>query len=250
MLEQFGLDRPLCQQYSSTSATCCSGEFGLSFLQRQPVLGISRVLPNTLLLTLTALIVAYCSATWRRLARLEARQLDRGRRHAGRARDPRRARILARHVLLAVFAFGLGWFPSGGANSAGAVYPYDWHASPRSIPAPSRVARLDPGDLPAGPAAAADALQHAGGDARGVRHHGAHEGPAEWRIVIRHAARNALLPVVTAFALGFGRSIGGNVVIETVFSWPGIGRMLVEAVPPATIRWPGRLPADRAGAGR
>jgi peptide/nickel transport system permease protein len=48
--------------------------------------------------------------------------------------------------------------------------------------------------------------------------------------VIQHAARNALLPVVTAFALGVGISMGGNVVVETVFSWPGIGRMLVQAV--------------------
>jgi peptide/nickel transport system permease protein len=48
--------------------------------------------------------------------------------------------------------------------------------------------------------------------------------------MLRHAARNALLPLVTAFALGFGASVGGNVVVETVFSWPGIGRMLVDAV--------------------
>ena len=56
------------------------------------------------------------------------------------------------------------------------------------------------------------------------------KGLSEWRIVIGHAARNALLPVVTAFALGVGLSMGGNVVIETVFCWPGIGRMLVQAV--------------------
>ena len=56
------------------------------------------------------------------------------------------------------------------------------------------------------------------------------KGLSEWTIVIRHAARNALLPVVTAFALGIGFSVGGNVVIETVFSWPGIGRILVNAV--------------------
>ena len=56
------------------------------------------------------------------------------------------------------------------------------------------------------------------------------KGFSEWRIVIHHAARNALLPVATAFALGVGLSMGGNVVIETVFSWPGIGRLLVQAV--------------------
>ena len=56
------------------------------------------------------------------------------------------------------------------------------------------------------------------------------QGLSSWSIVMRHAARNALLPVVTAFALGLGASIGGNVVIETVFAWPGIGRVLVQAV--------------------
>jgi len=55
-------------------------------------------------------------------------------------------------------------------------------------------------------------------------------GYSEWRLMVRHAARNALLPVVTAMALGVGYSIGGNVVIENVFGWPGLGRMLVRAV--------------------
>src|SRR5438045_8916507 len=55
------------------------------------------------------------------------------------------------------------------------------------------------------------------------------KGFSEWRIVIHHAARNALLPVVTAFALGVGLSMDGNVVSETVCSWPGIGRLLVQA---------------------
>ena len=56
------------------------------------------------------------------------------------------------------------------------------------------------------------------------------KGLPERSIMLRHAARNALLPLVTAFAITFGQLIGGNVVIETVFSWPGLGRMLVEAV--------------------
>ena len=56
------------------------------------------------------------------------------------------------------------------------------------------------------------------------------KGLSNRAIVLRHAARNALLPVATAFALGFGASIGGNVVVETVFSWPGLGKLLVNAV--------------------
>lgn len=56
------------------------------------------------------------------------------------------------------------------------------------------------------------------------------KGVKESRILYRHAARNALLPVVTAGALFIGAAIGGQVLIEYVFSWPGIGREIVTAV--------------------
>jgi peptide/nickel transport system permease protein len=56
------------------------------------------------------------------------------------------------------------------------------------------------------------------------------KGLSTWSIIMRHGARNALLPVVTAFALGFGASVGGNVVVETVFSWPGLGKLLVNSI--------------------
>ena len=56
------------------------------------------------------------------------------------------------------------------------------------------------------------------------------KGLPEQRILLHHAARNALLPVVTAFALVVGYGMGGNVIIENVFSWPGLGRLLVRAV--------------------
>ena len=56
------------------------------------------------------------------------------------------------------------------------------------------------------------------------------KGLPERTVMLRHAARNALLPLVTAFALTFGQSVGGNVVVENVFSWPGLGRLLVDAV--------------------
>jgi peptide/nickel transport system permease protein len=49
------------------------------------------------------------------------------------------------------------------------------------------------------------------------------------RVIFRHAARNAILPVVTAFAIAIGFSVGGQVLIETVFSWPGLGQEMVEA---------------------
>lgn len=56
------------------------------------------------------------------------------------------------------------------------------------------------------------------------------KGAPERRVVLRHALRNALLPVVTAIALNLGALLGGNMVVEAVFGWPGLGRLTVEAV--------------------
>ncbi len=55
-------------------------------------------------------------------------------------------------------------------------------------------------------------------------------GLPEWRVMLRHAFRAALLPVVTVFGLGIGSLLGGSVVVETLFSWPGLGSMVVEAI--------------------
>jgi ABC-type dipeptide/oligopeptide/nickel transport system permease component len=48
--------------------------------------------------------------------------------------------------------------------------------------------------------------------------------------VVRHALRNALVPVVTALGLSFGAVLAGSVITETIFSWPGIGRLLIQAI--------------------
>ena len=49
-------------------------------------------------------------------------------------------------------------------------------------------------------------------------------------MVFRHALRNALLPVVTVLGIQFGRLLGGAVIVESVFAWPGIGRLILQAV--------------------
>ncbi len=56
------------------------------------------------------------------------------------------------------------------------------------------------------------------------------KGLSEWRVIIRHAFRNALLPVVTILGLEFGFLLSGVVVAETVFSWPGVGRLVFNAI--------------------
>ena len=56
------------------------------------------------------------------------------------------------------------------------------------------------------------------------------KGAPEWDVVLKHALRNALIPTVTVVGLQVGILLGGNMIIETVFGWPGLGRMVVSAI--------------------
>jgi peptide/nickel transport system permease protein len=56
------------------------------------------------------------------------------------------------------------------------------------------------------------------------------KGISEYRVVTRHILRNALIPFITILGLEFAKLLGGAVVIETVFAWPGVGRLIIEAV--------------------
>jgi ABC-type dipeptide/oligopeptide/nickel transport system permease component len=56
------------------------------------------------------------------------------------------------------------------------------------------------------------------------------KGAARWQVVSRHALKNALIPVVTIIGLEFGAIIGGAFVTETVFSWPGVGKLAVDSI--------------------
>ncbi len=233
VLHQFGLDRPLAEQYVVYLGNLLHGQLGLSFRQRQPVLGlVLSVLPNTLLLTLSSLVVAYAFGAlfgavlaWKRGSWLEAVGIPLV--LASRAAPE----FWLGMIGLAVFAFGLNWFPAGGANHAGANYASDWarifsldFLHHLALPAITLAVYLQ--GLPV-LLMRSNMLEVMGEEFVTMARM---KGLPERTIMLRHAARNALLPLVTAFALGFGASIGGNVVVETVFSWPGLGRMLVDAV--------------------
>lgn len=233
MMRQFGLDRPLWEQYFIYLANILQGDLGVSFHYRRPVVElIFSVLPNTLILTVTGVLLAYLFGilmgaylAWKRGSVVETVGIS-------AALTTRAApEFWLGMLLLAAFAFSLGWFPSGGANSAGVVYESEW----------ARVLSLDFLAHLALPSLAM-ALHLQGLPLLLMRSNmlevmkeeyvvmARMKGLSEWRIILHHAARNALLPVVTAFTIVLASTIGSNVVIETVFSWPGLGRMLVEAV--------------------
>ncbi len=210
-------------------------------------------LPNTVILTLVSLCIAYAFGivagaflAFRRGGVVEAAAIPAA--LATRAAPE----FWLGMLVLALFAFQLGWFPTGGAVSPGG---YDWARwASRLMSAdfwwhlclPALTLTLFLQGLPL-LLMRATMLEVMNDEFIVMARM---KGLSRWSIVMRHAARNALLPVVTAFALGLGASIGGNVVIETVFAWPGIGRVLVQAVQGAGLSGgAGRLHHDRLRAG-
>lgn len=233
LMQQFGLDQPLWMQYFIYMGNLLQGNLGTSFFYKQPVLDVVvKVLPNTIYLMVSALIVAYFVGTlsgvflaWKRGTKSETIGII--------------LTLLTRSapqfwvgmVAIAIFAFAVNWFPSGGASPAGVSYVNEWHKITTAgfyhhlfLPAFTLAVYLLGLPLLLMRSNMMDVMGEAYVEMARMR------GLSEWRIMLKYAARNAALPVVTAMAVGIGYAVGGNVVIETVFSWPGLGRLLVTAV--------------------
>ncbi|HEY63135.1 MAG TPA: ABC transporter permease [Caldilineae bacterium] len=233
LLRQFGLDKPLWVQYFVYLGNLLRGELGQSFFYRDSVAELVwEAFPNTVFLTGVALILAYVFGViggvimaWQRGTWLEKTGL------IFTLMTRAAPEFWVGMIALTIFSFSLGWFPSSGATSPGTVYASEldkilsldfWHHL--ALPALTMALYLHGLPLLLMRNNMLDVLEEDFIIMARMK------GLSEWRIMLRHAARNALLPVVTAMALGVGYSIGGNVVIENVFGWPGIGRLLVRAV--------------------
>jgi len=239
LLRRFGLDKPLGVQYLIYLKNLFQGDFGDSFMHRKPVIDmVLEVLPNTLYLNLVSLLLAYLIGVIGGVVLAWSRGTAAERAGVTLTLMSRSApEFWVGMLLLTVFAFKLNWFPSSGATSPGALYetelqkllsPDFWkhmllptltmafylHGLPLLLMRSNLIEILQDDFITMGKLV----------------------GFSDWRLMIKHAARNALLPVVTALALGVGYAVGGNVVIENVFGWPGIGRLLVNAV--ATSDYP------------
>ena len=233
LIRQFGLDQPLWRQYLTYLGNLLQGELGQSFRYREPVAErIFALLPNTLILTFSSLIVAYAFGilagawlAWRRGSRVEAASLPVV--LATRAMPE----FWLGMVLLAVFSFSLGWFPAGGVRSAGTQYSSYWALYTSAdflshLVLPMLTLAIYSQGLPLllMRSNMLDVMKEDFVTMARVK------GLSPYAVVVRHGARNALLPVMTSFAISVGYQLQGNVVVESVFSWPGLGRELVSAV--------------------
>jgi peptide/nickel transport system permease protein len=233
IMARFGLDRPLIEQYFVYLGNLLRGDLGDSFRLGGTVMeAILAVLPNTLYLSFASLILAYMLGIIGGIF-MAARRGKRSEKIGIVFTLMTRAapEFWIGMILLAVFAFNLRWLPSSGTAPAGTIYAseLDKLLSPvfwRHMILPTFTLALYLHGLPL-LLMRSNMLEVMDQDFITM---GRLAGYSERRLMIRHAARNAMLPVLTALTLGIGYSIGGNVVIENVFGWPGLGRLLVRAV--------------------
>jgi peptide/nickel transport system permease protein len=233
MLERYGLNDPLHEQYINYIVDYLTLDLGHSYRLGQPVYDVVVIkFWNTIFLMGTAFALAYAFGVlfgaflgWYRGTRQEQAGLV--------------ATLMARSspefwtaiVVMIVGAFWLNLFPAGGMRSptanpqtfwarylsvdflrhlvlpvlAGAIY---YMATPTLLMRNSMISVLDSDFVEIKKA----------------------EGIPEWIILYKHAARNSILPVTTVIAIVIGMSLGGSLLIERVFNWPGMGRAMITAV--------------------
>ncbi|MCV2348830.1 glutathione ABC transporter permease GsiC [Paucibacter sp. Y2R2-4] len=211
-----GLDKPMLEQFTRFVGGALRGDFGHSIRTKRPVIDeIADRFPFTLKLTLAAmgwsvlfgLVIGVVAAVKRnrwqdRLGMTLA---------VSGISFPSFALGL---LLMMVFAVGLGWLPTVGADS--------W----RHYVLPS---------LTLGAGVAAVMARFTRSSFVDILHEdyirtARAKGVSETGVVLKHGLRNALIPVVTMMGLQFGFLLGGSIVVEKVFNWPGMGRLLVDAV--------------------
>ena len=211
-----GLDRPLHLQYVAFLGGAVRGDFGESFRHQQPAFGlVLERLPATLELAFAALVLAVVVAL--PLGILAAV-------YRGRTAD-----VLAMSfavvgqatpyfwmgiMLILVVSVELGWLPTSGRGGwQHLILP----AVTLGTHFAASLARLTRTSL----------LEVLGQNfvttARA-------KGLAEGSVILRHALKNAAVPVVTLIGLQFGTLLGGAVVTETIFAWPGVGRLAVQSI--------------------
>jgi peptide/nickel transport system permease protein len=231
-IKAYGFDQPLWRQYLAFLERLASGDFGRSFVFNMPVLTlISSRLPATLEITLAAVIGATVIGVPLGM-------------YAGYAPDsPFSKTIMAVSVLgfsvptfwiglLLIFAFAvnLGVLPAGGRGETAALFGVQWSfltwngLTHMLLPSLNlaffklalmiRLSRAGTREV-----MLTDAIRFARA-----------AGESEWTILSRHVLRLIAIPLVTVFGLEFASTLAFAVVTETIFSWPGVGKLIIDSI--------------------
>jgi peptide/nickel transport system permease protein len=223
---ELGLDDPLHVQYFRWLGHVVQGDLGRSLWMRRPVLGEVLVrLKATLILTGTALVISSLGGV--ALGIMSATRpnsvLDRASAVASLFGASMPVFWLG-IVLMVIFALTLGWLPAsgmyapyGGGDLVDLLRHLVLPALTLAAASVTIVARLTRSAM----------LDVLGQDyIRTARA----KGLVERRVVVRHALKNALVPIVTVIGVQAGYLLGGAVLTETVFAWPGVGTLMVQGI--------------------
>lgn len=214
--QQLGLDQSLPRQYLRYLGEVAGGDFGVSFFARRPVVELyAERIPDTLRLMLPALALALAMGVSLGVAGavFRGRFVDMALRLSSLLGQATPNFLLGLGLIM-LFSLWLHLLPSGGAGSiAHAIMPVLALATGLGASI-LRLTRANVLDVLGQPFITV---------ARG-------KGLKPVAVLVRHALPNAMLPVITLVGLQVGTLIGGAAIVETVFAWPGAGRLLVGAV--------------------
>jgi peptide/nickel transport system permease protein len=231
-IAQYGFDRPLWEQYAAFLNRVLHGDLGRSFVFNMPVTSLifSR-LPATLELTLSAVFFATVLGVPLGI-------------YAGYRPDGAAARVIMAAsvigfsvptfwiglVLILTFAVTLGWLPAGGRGETEALFGVQWsfltldglkhlilpalNLSLFKLALMTRLARAGTREV-----MLSDTVKFARA-----------AGESEWTVLRRHVLRLISIPLVTVFGLELGSTLAFAVVTETIFSWPGLGKLIIDSI--------------------
>ncbi len=214
--EQMGLDDPLFIQYGRYMAGLLQGDLGDSYSTGRSVAReIGQRFPNTLKLTISAVFLSV-------IISIPIGVISATRQYSIFDNVGMIVALVGISmpsfwtglILIIIFSLHLGWFPSGGLSGIRSLVLPAFTlaiASTASITRTTRSSMLE--------VIRQDYVNTA--RAKGV---------SRRTVINKHALRNALIPAVTVIGLEFGVLLGGAVLTETVFSWPGIGRLMVDSI--------------------
>ncbi|WP_332718973.1 ABC transporter permease [Pelagibacterium mangrovi] len=222
--EAYGLDQPLPLQYLFWLWQLVQGQLGISYIYNVDIAGlIASRIPNSLLLATTALCIAVLIGVPAGLiAGMRNGKWPDWIVSTGSAVAIATPDFWFGMIAIMIFAVSLGWLPAGGADGSFS----DIGMLVRSLILPAATLALTGTAILARftRSAAIETL-----DENFIRTARA-KGLLPGRIIVNHVLRNSLVPVVTMMGIIFGRMLGGAVVIESLFAWPGIGRLLVQSI--------------------
>lgn len=224
MEERMGLNDPLPVQYINYIAGVFTGDLGTSYRYNQPVAGlILEKLPNTLVLALSSLVVALIiGVPVGILSAVKQYSIFDYTAMITALIGVSMPNFWLGLMLVLAFSVNLGWFPVLGmgslANGLGDVISHIFlPAVCLSFGSMANFARISRSSM----LEVIDQDYMKAVRAKGIR---------EWIVIIKHGFKNAMPPIVTVLGMRISSLMTGAIMVETIFSWPGIGRLIVEAI--------------------